>query len=267
MNFSPQVALVRNLPNSFANCLKQETPSEAIDVLRAKAQHQQYSELLKRLGLRVIEVAADEALPDCCFIEDTAVVIGNKAAINFLGAAERRGEEKQVHQKLRELKIETHSIEAPGTVDGGDVLVTGQHLIVGLSARTNEQGARQLGSIFSDIPLVMVPVKGSLHLKSVLSAFDRHTLLFGQSAAARQIFMELDKICNLSRHYEIIFLPDDVAANVLSIGVNIVIQEGFPESEPILQELALKRNKKLHKITMSELIKADGALTCCSILI
>lgn len=257
---------MRDLPNSFVDALKQQAPDTPIDLALAKTQHQAYVTALKDLGLRVIEVAADESLPDCCFVEDTAVVIGGRAAINNLGAKERQGEEKQINKTLKELGIETFPIEAPGTVDGGDVLFTGKHLIIGLSKRTNAEGARQLGQIFSDVPSFALSVTEGLHLKSVLSAFDSETLLFGECAAAKGIEAELRRKTGNGMSYEIIYLPDPVGANVLSIGDFVVIQDGFPRSEVILKKLAEGKNKTLIKLQMSEFIKADGALTCCSLL-
>lgn len=265
-SFNPKVAVVRNLPNSFADCLKMNAPRNPIQVSVAQSQHRHYIQTLKSLGLNTIVIPADETLPDCCFIEDTAVVIGNKAAISYLGATARRGEEILIQKELQNLGLETFNIKAPGTLDGGDVLFTGKHLFVGLSSRTNESGARQLAEIFSDFEFVTIPVEGSLHLKSVLSAFDQKTLLFGESASAKKIFQAFEEKFQLSKKYEIIFLPDDSAANVLTLGSHILIQDGFPKSEEILLDLAQRKNKKIVKINMQELIKADGALTCCSLL-
>jgi len=265
-SFNPKVAVVRNLPNSFADCLKMNAPMNPIQVSVAQAQHRQYIQTLQNLGLNTIVVPADESLPDCCFIEDTAVVIGNKAAISNLGAAARQGEEVLIQKELQKLGLETFNIKSPGTLDGGDVLFTGKHLFVGLSSRTNESGARQLAEIFSEYQLITIPVEKSLHLKSVLSAFDQQTLLFGQSSSARKIFQAFEEKFQLSEKYEIVFLPNDEAANVLSLGANILIQDGFPNSEQILFDLALRKSKKIVKIIMQELIKADGALTCCSLL-
>jgi dimethylargininase len=264
--FLPEIAIVRKLPVSFANCLKEYPPLKPINVDLAHKQHEAYVSILTELISNSIQLPADESLPDCCFIEDTAVVIGKRAAISFLGAPERRGEEALIQKTLTELGIETVKINQPGTIDGGDVLFTGRHLFVGLSRRTNEFGAIQLRKIFGEnIQVANLKVEGTLHLKSVMSAFDPHTILFADSAAGRLIAAQIET--KFPGAYEFVYLPDAVAANILSIGSTIVIQDGFPESEEILVSLALKRGKKVRKVQMSEFVKADGALTCCSILI
>jgi dimethylargininase len=107
-------------------------------------------------------------------------------------------------------------------------------------------------------------VEGALHLKSVMSAFDRETILFGDCRAARKIARELEDL--LPSKHEFVFVPDPVASNVLSLGRHVVIQDGFPGSEAVLSELAAQRGRTLIKVAMSEFIKADGALTCCSLL-
>lgn len=264
--FVPEIAIVRNLPLSFANCLKEHSPIKPINVDLAHRQHEAYVSAINELVSNSIQLPSDESLPDCCFIEDTAVVIGKRAAISFLGAPERRGEEVLIEKTLGELGIETIRVHQPGTIDGGDVLFTGRHLFIGLSRRTNEFGAIQLKKIFGEsIPVSNLKVEGTLHLKSVMSAFDPHTILFADSAAGRLIASQIE--AKFPNAYEFVYLPDAVAANVLSIGNTIVIQDGFPESEEILVSLALKRGKKVRKLQMSEFVKADGALTCCSLLI
>ncbi len=262
MEFQPKTAVVRNLPVSFINCLKEHAPLTPIDLDLAHRQHDEYVRTVASLVPNSVQLPADESLPDCCFIEDTAVVIGDLAAISFLGALERRGEERLVEKTLHELGVRTVAIEAPGTLDGGDVLFTGSHIVVGLSRRTNAEAAQQLAKIFP-YPVVTVPVTGTLHLKSVLSSFDRKTILFGECEAARKIAKHLEPML---KEYKLQFLPDAIAANVLSMGANLVIQDGFPRSEVILQGLAKVAGKKIHKLQMSEFIKADGALTCCSLL-
>jgi dimethylargininase len=266
IQYIPKTAIVRQMPRSFANCLKQEVPFDPINVDLAKVQHDDYVDTLRMLVDRVVELPADERLPDCCFIEDAAVVVGKIAAVSFLGAVERRGEEAAVRQALQSCGIKTFDIQFPGTVDGGDVLTVGNDIFVGISNRTNMDGAKQLARIFPEHHVKTVTVEGALHLKSVLSHFDSHTLLIGQSKIAQRILRELDEKYNIRVSYEIVELPDDIAANVLSVGSTVMMQAGFKRSEEILKTVAARKNKKLMTLPMSELIKADGALTCCSIL-
>jgi dimethylargininase len=261
----PTTAIVRDLPLSFFRALTMHAPSAPIDVDLARRQHDAYVEALRGLLPQVVKLPADESLPDCCFIEDTAVVIGRKAAISRLGAQERRGEERAVREALRAEGIETVDVDASATIDGGDVLWTGSHLVVGLSRRTNEAGAKALERIFG-LPTWTVPVEGSLHLKSVLSGIDGETIVFGEGEAGRKIASELEERYGLGRNYRAEWVPDPVASNVLSLASTVVIQEGFPRSEAILSDLAARTGRTTIKLRMSELIKADGALTCCSLL-
>jgi dimethylargininase len=232
----------------------------------AQAQHETYVLALRSLVPRVIELPADEAHPDSCFIEDTAVIVGKKAAISFLGAPERRGEEDAVREVLAACNIETADVQYPATIDGGDVLYTGRHLIIGISRRTSESGARRLAEIFGpEVPVLTVPVEGALHLKSVITALDAETLLIGDCDPGRKISEALETRYGLHKDYSRAWIPDPVAANVIPLGSRILMQDGFPRSEAVIREAAGK-GKELVKLRMSELIKADGALTCCSLL-
>ena len=222
--------------------------------------------MLESLGLNVEKLPALESYPDCCFVEDTAVIIGKTAAICFLGAKDRVGEELEVEKTFREKNILTKQITSPGTVDGGDVLYTGKHLLVGISQRTNEEGVRQLADIFPDVKVVTVPVSGTLHLKSVLSAFDQQTLLFSKSHAAQSILSKLQEKFDIRSEYDIVEVQDEEAANVLSINSTIIMQDGFPATEAILRKLSKEKGMDLKTLRMAEFFKADGALTCCSLL-
>ena len=262
----PITAIVRSLPATFAKALTQNPSAAPIDVELAQEQHAVYVQGLKDIVRKVVVLPADVNFPDCCFIEDTAVIVGNKAAISYLGAPSRRGEEKIIRVTLKECGLRTMLIEFPGTLDGGDVLFTGKHLIVGLSKRTNEFAARQLAEIFSEVPVVTVKVGDSLHLKSVMSAFDPEMLLFGDCDPARLILQQLQEQNVIEGNYGLAFIPDPVSANVLNLGSSVFIQDGFPNSDAIFNELGALKNKQIYKLSMSELIKADGALTCCSLL-
>jgi dimethylargininase len=260
--------LVRNLPNSFESSIKQHSPVTPIDLELAKLQHQSYVQTLNRLVPNVIEVDVDEKHPDCCFIEDTAIVIKDTAVITWMGASERRGEEVQVKAALLKAGIQrVFEIQPPGFLDGGDVLYTGKDLFVGLSKRSNPESVAQLAEIFQDrVPVYGFPVIEGLHLKSIMSAFDSNTLIVGASQAGAFIVEEIKRNPQLKDRYTFVFVPDPVASNVLRIGSTLVVQEGYPMSEAVLKELCEKHGVSLVKLNMSELIKADGALTCCSIL-
>jgi dimethylargininase len=151
----------------------------------------------------------------------------------------------------------------PATLDGGDVLQMAGKIFVGLSKRTNAEAVRQLEELFP-ARVVPLPVAAGLHLKSVLSALDDHTLLVARDPAAREMAASILAALPEAQALE---LPDAVAANVVRVGDTVLIQDGFPESEAILLKAAQERQLQLKKLKMSELIKADGALTCCSLLL
>lgn len=259
-----QYALVRDLSDSFEVGLKLNPPAIPIDLTLAKEQHENYIHLLQTLVPNVIRLKADINHPDCNFIEDTAIVVNDIAIISHMGALERRGEEVPVAQALEQLGLTLIHLQFPGTMDGGDILYTGKHLLVGLSKRTNEYALNQLKAIFQDkLEVIGIPVIEGLHFKSVISLFDPETLIVASSPAGMKIQQSIESSTNT---YTFISVPDPIASNVLRIGSSLIIQEGFPASETILQNLCNQTSVKLLKINMSELIKADGALTCGSLL-
>lgn len=259
-------ALVRNLANSFQDSLKLNQPLLPIDLDLAKQQHEKYIQLLEILVPHVIRLEADQNHPDCNFIEDTAIIVNDITVISNMGAVARRGEEIPVADALKKLGFKNIAcIQSPGTMDGGDILYTGKHLFVGLSHRTNEHAFNQLKNIFhGKIEVIAIPVIQGLHLKSIISFFDSQTLIVADTPAGMYIQEKIE----LSTHndYAFVAVPESIACNVLRIGSTLVVQEGFLASEEILQNLCNQKLVTLVKINMSELIKADGALTCGCLL-
>ncbi len=261
-----QFALVRDLSNSFEDSLKLNPPLVPIDLSLAKEQHENYTNLLEKLVPNVIRLEADRAHPDCNFIEDTAIIVGDIAVISRMGASERRGEEVAVAQALEKLGAKNIiHLQSPCTMDGGDILYTGKHLFVGLSHRTNEYALNQLKEIFAGkTEVIGIPVIEGLHLKSVISFFDAETLIVANTPAGISIQEKIELSTN--SYYAFVSVPESIASNVLRVGSTLIVQEGFPSSETILQKLCDQMSVTLIKINMSELIKADGALTCGSLL-
>lgn len=260
-------ALVRDLSNAFEDSLKLTPPPFPIDLCLAKQQHENYITLLENLVPEVIRLKADPTHPDCNFIEDTAIVVDDLAVISRMGAFERQGEEVPVAHALKELGLKTIThLQSPGTMDGGDILYTGKHLFVGLSKRTNEYALNQLKELFQGkIEVIGIPVIEGLHLKSVISFFDSETLIVADNPAGMKIQKGIELSTN--EDYTFVSVPDTAASNVLRIRSTLIVQDGFAASEAILQNLCDQKQVTLVKINMSELIKADGALTCGSLLI
>lgn len=255
-----QMALVRELSPQFENSLKKKPPKEPIHLEKAIQQHNHYIEILQQLVPFVLVIQGDPNYPDCNFIEDTAIIVGKTAVISSMGAESRRGEELAVHAVLQHYIPEIHLLEKPALMDGGDILYTNKHLIVGLSERTNIQAYFALKEIFKEkVEVIAIPVTEGLHLKSILSYFAEDTLIVADTPAGERIREALPG-------YQFIKVPDPVSSNALRISSTLLIQEGYPESERILEAACQQEGLQLIKINMSELIKADGALTCGSLL-
>jgi len=224
------------------------------DLSRLLAQHAAYVEALHSLGLEVNVLPASPGYPDAYFVEDTAVVTPEVAVIARPGALSRRGEVLAIEPALAAHKPIVR-IESPGTLDGGDVLFAGGRFFIGLTDRTNESGAGQLGRIVEahGRPWTAVPVGEGLHLKSSLNTLGGMALAITSAFSAREEF----------RGYELIVLDpgEEYAANVLWINGTLLIPAGFPRAREKYKRLGLP----IVELDMSEMRKMDGGLTCLSL--
>ena len=250
-------AIVRGVSPSLGRCELTYLEREPIDVERAAAQHAAYVDLLRRdLGLEVVEIPPDDALPDGCFVEDAAVVLDEAALITMPGAASRRGELPAVAQALGRLR-RLERTEQPATIEGGDVLRVGRTVFVGRSPRTNEAGIARLRAFAEPLDYAVVPVEvtGCLHLKSAVTALDDARLL------ANTAWIDVRPFAAL----EIVDVPEEEpgAANVLCIDGTIVAHPGFPRT---IERIAA-RGYAPRLLDVSEFLKAEAALTCKSLLL
>ena len=249
-------AIVRGVSPSLARCELTYLEREPIDLGRAVAQHAAYVELLRGLGLDVVEIPADDALPDACFVEDAAVVLDEAALLTLPGAASRRGERPAVAAALGRFR-RLESAELPATVEGGDVLRIGHRLFVGRSARTNEAGIARLRAFAEPLGYAVTPVDvtGCLHLKSAVTDLDDGTLLANAGWIDMSPFAAFDVV-------EV--APEEPgAANVLRVDATIVAHPGFPRT---LERIAA-RGLAPRLLDVSEFLKAEAALTCKSLLL
>lgn len=249
-------ALIRSVPDSFAKALVMgERPS--IDVLRAREQHRLYQSFLEGAGYTVETVATDEAHPDCPFIEDAAVVLDTLAVITRPGAPERRGETGPVEGALRPL-LGIRRIEAPGTIDGGDVLRIGSTVFIGVSTRTNKQAIDQFAGFAAedDLAVVAVPVSRVLHLKSAVVALDDETVLIAPDCVDAGRFSDYRQIEKARGESHL--------ASVLRLRGGVLgMTTTAPETTARLQAAGFDPVL----VDSSEFQAADGGLTCLSILI
>lgn len=217
-------------------------------------QHSAYIETLRSLGLDVIVLDPLLDYPDAYFVEDIAVVTPDVAIITNPGAESRRGEADTIESILAEYR-ETLRIQAPGTVDGGDVLMVGTHFFIGISDRTNRTGAEQLTSILEAYgnALTVVSVHSGLHLKSSVNYVGQNTLLTTEGYADVDQFREYDKI--------VVDKSEKYAANTVLIDNSLIIPKGFPKTRERLLTLDLN----IIELDVSEMRKMDGGLTCMSV--
>ncbi|MHC4943012.1 MAG: dimethylarginine dimethylaminohydrolase family protein [Planctomycetota bacterium] len=248
-----QYAITRKPGENFADGLTRAEGGRPDHALMLK-QHQAYVDTLKALGLEVIELEAEPAHPDAHFVEDTAVVIPEAAIITRPGAPSRQGEVKSIEKVLSRFR-ELRRIEPPGTLDGGDVLQAGRRFFIGLSERTNAEGAGQLGTVLESYgyPWTTVPVGEGLHLKSGVNWVGENSLLVTGTFKDRQVFHEFDKI--------VVEVGEDYAANTLWINDSLLMAAGYPKTREKLEALG----SKIIELDVSEAQKMDGGLTCMSI--
>jgi dimethylargininase len=253
-----QRAIVRGVPDSFDRCIKPGGDKHTIDVKLARAQHHSYCALLEELGVQLIRLDADERFPDCCFVEDTVVVAGTTAVVCEMGAPSRRGEEAAVEDALSRRRLrDLHRLEPPATMDGGDAILDGNRLIVGLSDRTNRAAVGQCASALAPhgIEVVAVPVSGFLHLKSACTRVAPGLFVVAESFAGADALAASESL--------VVPAEEGYAANCLSVNGVAVVSEGFP----LTRELIESRGIPTRTLAMTEFRKAGGSLTCLSILL
>ena len=247
-------AIVRPPAKSFADGLTTSNLGKPSFKL-ARDQHDRYCEALERCGLTLTCLPADDRFPDSTFVEDTAILVARGAIVCRPGAASRQGEVAFIRPALPATLGE---IQPPGTVDGGDVCDANGLFLIGLSSRTNEEGARQLAAVLAEhgYESSTVDLRGNaelLHLKSGLAALDDGRLVAVAALADRA---EL-------RGREIIPVADDeaYAANCICINGRVLIASGFPRLERLLVEM----DYDVATVDMSEFQKMDGGLSCLSL--
>ncbi len=249
-------ALVRLPASSFADGLTRSDEGLP-DIGLALDQHQAYCRALEECGLEITVLPANPQYPDSCFVEDTAIVTAQGAIALRPGAPSRTGEVESVVAALRSRFREVAQVFSPGTVDGGDVCEIDGHFLIGLSARTNEQGARQLARLLGDLQYTsgIVDIRGTrlLHLKTGLG-------YLGSGCVA--ITHELAREPALSRYEKIPVLAEErYAANCVRVNDYVLVAAGYPR----FADLLVTRRFHVKPVEMSEFRKMDGGLSCLSL--
>ena len=221
----------------------------------AISQHLKYVTALEKCGLEVIVLDPDEEYPDSTFVEDTAVVNEKVAIITNPGAKSRNGEEVAINQVLDKYYDNIESIKDPGTLDGGDVMRIENHYYIGISKRTNVEGARQLTKILEKhrFKCSTVNLINFLHLKSGINYIGDNNLLVSGEFTDNQLFKNFNRIK--------VGKEEIYAANCVRINDQILMPKGYDKTKKSLQELEYE----IIELEMSEFRKMDGGLSCLSI--
>lgn len=248
-------AVTRTVSSSLGRCELSHIPREPIDVARARLQHHDYLRALESLGCSVHNLPEEGELPDSVFVEDVAIVLDEVAVLTRPGAPSRRAEVASVADVLRHHRP-LRAIEAPATLDGGDVLRVGRSIHVGISARSNPDGIAQLRELLTAHGYAVqgVSTRDCLHLKSAVTALSDDTLLLQPAWVERSQFADF-RIIEVDP-------TEPHAANVLRIGDALIMPASFPRTRQRLRDAGFN----VTVVDVSELQKAEGAVTCCSLV-
>jgi dimethylargininase len=249
------VAITRQVSDAIGECELTHLPRVEIDVALARAQHHGYEQALAAQGCMVVSLPPQPALPDSVFVEDAAVVLDEIAIVTRPGVHSRRAETTSVAEALTAYR-RIWFVEAPGTLEGGDVLRLGNRLFVGLSGRSDQSGIMQLRAVAwpYGYTVTAVPVAGCLHLKSAVTQVADQAVLVNPAWIDPSLF---------GRFAAIEVDPNEpYAANGMLVGGRLIYPSSFPRTRERLEA----RGVTVVPVDVSELQKAEGAVTCCSLV-
>jgi len=250
-----KIAITRQVSPAINQCELTHIARKPINHERACSQHKQYEEALRSLGLEIISLDAEADLPDSVFVEDVALVVDECALMLNPGASSRRPEVDSVEKVLARYR-DIYRIQPPATVDGGDILRAGKTIYVGLSSRSTEDAIRQMKAILEPYNYQVRPVRvtGCLHLKTAVTQVRDDTLLINTEWVSKDNFPGMQFIeVDPSEPY---------GANAVLVNGTIIYSSSFPKTRAKLEEAGIP----MLMVEADELAKAEGAVTCCSLL-
>ena len=225
------------------------------DYEKALAQHTDYIEELEKSGLEVLVLGPDEQFPDSTFVEDVALLTKNCAIITNPGAPSRKGETAAIKDVLKGFYVNIEEVLAPGTVEGGDILMVGSHFYIGISERTNANGAQQVIRFLENYELSgsMVELEKTLHLKTGVAYLEQNNL------AASGEFLKKEEF----QDFNLIEIAEDesYASNCVWINDRVLIPQGYPKA----RESIIRAGYTIIEVEVSEFQKLDGGLSCLSL--
>ena len=250
------IAITRPVSDALAACELSFVDRTPIDIDLARTQHAAYEAALRTMGCVVVQALVAHAMADAVFVEDTAVVVDEIAVMTRTGAESRRDEGVTIEPLLAQHRPVAR-IVAPGTLDGGDVLRLGRDVYVGRAARSNDDGIAQLRAILAPFGYRVhaVRTRDCLHLKSAVTAVADDIVLINRDWLLDDPFggyrcIEVDP-------------GEPHAANAVRVGASVLHPANFPRTRQRLREAGID----VRTVDLSELQKAEGAATCCSILL
>lgn len=248
-------AITRQVSSSINQCELTHLARSSINLLLVRQQHYAYETALETAGCELIRLPEEPNLPDSVFVEDTALVLDEIAVVTRPGAASRRPETSSIAAALAPYR-KLIEINAPATADGGDILRLGKSIYVGLSSRSNRQAVEQLTAALHMYGYQVQPiqVRDCLHLKSAVTQIAEDTLLVNPLWIDPSLFgnwniVEIDP-------------AEQYAANAVWIDDTLI----YPDCYPATQRKLEAQGMKVYTVNVSELIKAEGAVTCCSLI-
>ncbi len=250
------IAITREVSRSILNCELTHLARTPINVERARAQHEEYCSALCSLGLEVILLPEEPDLPDAVFVEDAAIVLDEFAVMTNPGASSRRPEVKSVARALEKYR-QLMWITSPATLDGGDVLVAGRKIFVGQTLRSNNTAVEQMQGMLHPLGYEVhgIPVTNCLHLKSAVTQVAEDTLLLNPEWVEKSFFegfkfIEVDP-------------SEPSAANALVVDGTLIYPSGYDRTRKKLEMAGMP----ILPVDADELAKAEGGVTCCSLII
>ncbi len=248
-------ALTRGVSPNFSACELTYKTREPIDCTLAREQWQAYCDLLRRWHINLATVSASDRHPDCCFIQDTAVVLDEVCVMASMGAASRTGETKEV-EKILSGRRELQRITPPATLDGGDVVQFGKRLFVGLSRRTNGRGISALKQIVEPFGYRVTPVvvSGGLHLTTGCGVVNDETVLLNTQ------WLDATAFSNLRQLH--VPQTEPWAANTIRLNGSVCLEASAPQTAELVSPYA----DTIETLDISEFRKAEGSLSCLSLI-
>jgi len=250
-----RIALIRRPSRRLEEGIVTYVDRTPVDAALAAKQHAAYVEAVAGAGWTIREVSHADHLPDSAFVEDTLVVCGALAVLTRPGAAERRAELAGAEEAVQALGLERAQIEAPGTLDGGDVLRIGSSIYVGRGGRTNDEGIRQLRRLLSPrgLQIVPVPLHRVLHLKSALTALPDGTVVAADTS-----------LVDTSPFPALRIVPEEAGSHVVPLGANtVLVAASAPRSARLFDAWGFD----VFVVDIGEFEKMEGCVTCLSVLV